>query len=600
MLSFPKLNTESHLGNIKIDNLQSTQVTNKVTRLAEEHRENEKVNRKKNILVLILQFLKDAAFINAFDSLQKDSGLQLNNYILNENIDLNYIMINFERHYCHLYDKYPRYYSSNKANQMRNQNSSNMLSNSANKSTLTVKNKLKSHLSNSDVLNSAVNADNANTAKRDSTEPLKRSSFSNKTNENKQYDNPGISLIVKPHIPTNESNDNSLCSKEDQHVFKSRLLTKPFPCYDNSDLNELANLIRRDILDYSPGIRFDDVLLDGKNQSAKQAIKESIIYPKLYPELFNSQPCASLKVRNGKIIECCTKSNSSISQQMCAMQQPWKGILLYGPPGTGKSMLAKAVATETNMTFFNISSSSIISKWRGDSEKLIRILFDLAHYYAPSVIFFDEIDSIMSTRGNSSEHEGSRRVKTELLKQIDGLNQRLSTNTVTFNDSVFIIAATNTPWDIESAVFRRLEKRILIDLPSHNTRALLINNFFKRSNSKNGDSVDNLNYHECATLTKGYSCSDILSTCKEARMIHIRDTISKIELLSNSNKEQIIKHNYVTLNDFKHAILVGNPSLTDSYAINKYYKWHEQYGSISYYKKQAMMDIAISNNEDEA
>jgi katanin p60 ATPase-containing subunit A1 len=215
-----------------------------------------------------------------------------------------------------------------------------------------------------------------------------------------------ISGGAKPQIEV-ESN---------QEFYENRLL-KPLPDYP-PEMRELAVMIHRDICAANPNVCFADIA--GLSE-AKRLLKEAVLMPMKYPHLFTG------------------------------ILEPWKGVLLFGPPGTGKTMLAKAVASECRTTFFNISASSIVSKWRGDSEKLVRVLFDLAKHYAPSTIFIDEIDSIMSQR-DSGEHEGSRRMKTELLIQMDGLLRT--------TERIFLLAASNIPWDLDAALLRRLDKRV--------------------------------------------------------------------------------------------------------------------------------------------
>lgn len=192
----------------------------------------------------------------------------------------------------------------------------------------------------------------------------------------------------------------------------------------------MALSIQNEIINVNPGVNFGNIVGLGE---AKRLLKEAVLMPLKYPHFFEG------------------------------ILEPWKGILLFGPPGTGKTMLAKAVATECRTTFFNISASAIVSKWRGDSEKLVRVLFELARYHQPSTIFIDEVDSILSSRTGSGEHEASRRMKTELLIQLDGLIKSK-------NERVFLLAASNLPWDLDMALLRRLEKRILVPLPSHEAR----------------------------------------------------------------------------------------------------------------------------------
>ena len=134
------------------------------------------------------------------------------------------------------------------------------------------------------------------------------------------------------------------------------------------------------------------------------------------------------------------------------LRRPQRGLLLFGPPGTGKTMIAKAVASECKSTFFNISAASLTSKWVGESEKTVRSLFKLAYKKQPSIIFIDEIDSILS-KGSDNDNEAAKRLKTEFLIQFDGLGSNADAR-------LLVITATNRPMDLDDALLRRLPKRV--------------------------------------------------------------------------------------------------------------------------------------------
>ena len=249
-------------------------------------------------------------------------------------------------------------------------------------------------------------------------------------------------------------------------------ILKPPPAFaGDSELQALANVIQREI--YAPtaveGDGWGDVV---GLESAKSLLREAAVMPARYPQLFRG------------------------------LTASWGGVLLFGPPGTGKTLLARAVATQTKTTFFNISASSIVSKYRGDSEKLVRVLFDRARWHAPSTVFFDEIDSIMAQRGgqggSGNEHEGSRRMKTEVLIQMDGLSNKNS------SDMVLVLAASNLPWELDVALLRRLEKRVLVPLPDQDARRQMVSSFLA---GRIGEDCQLDDY--ARQQTEGYSGSDL-------------------------------------------------------------------------------------------
>lgn len=260
---------------------------------------------------------------------------------------------------------------------------------------------------------------------------------------------------------------------------------------------------------------------------------------------------------------------------------------MVGPPGTGKTMLAKAVATECGTTFFNVSSSTLTSKYRGESEKMVRLLFEMARFYAPSTIFIDEIDSLCSRRGSESEHEASRRVKSELLVQMDGVDSEEATKVV------MVLAATNFPWvchlyhfysrtinnwfflaqDIDEALRRRLEKRIYIPLPNDEGREALL-----KINLREVKLDSNVDLKSISRKLQGYSGADITNVCRDASMMSMRRKIAglKPEQIRQLATEEVDLP--VSTHDFTEAISKCNKSVS-KHDLEKYEKWMREFGS---------------------
>ncbi|XP_043700927.1 katanin p60 ATPase-containing subunit A1 [Telopea speciosissima] len=303
---------------------------------------------------------------------------------------------------------------------------------------------------------------------------------------------------------------------------------------------DLAAMLERDVLETSPGVRWDDVA--GLNE-AKRLLEEAVVLPLWMPEYFQG------------------------------IRRPWKGVLMFGPPGTGKTLLAKAVATECGTTFFNVSSATLASKWRGESERMVRCLFDLARAYAPSTIFIDEIDSLCNSRGASGEHESSRRVKSELLVQVDGVSNS-STGEDGNRKIVMVLAATNFPWDIDEALRRRLEKRIYIPLPNFESRKELI-----KINLKTVEVAPDVNIDEVARRTEGYSGDDLTNVCRDASLNGMRRKIAgkTRDEIKNMAKDDISK-DPIAMCDFEEAITKVQRSVSPA-DIERHEKWFSEFGS---------------------
>jgi len=245
---------------------------------------------------------------------------------------------------------------------------------------------------------------------------------------------------------------------------------------DDPEKKKMQGKLEGAIVEEKPNIKWSDVAgLD----AAKESLKEAVILPIKFPHLFTGK------------------------------RKPWRGILLFGPPGTGKSFLAKAVATEADSTFFSVSSADLVSKWLGESEKLVKNLFEMAREKSPAIIFIDEVDSLCSSRSDN-ESESARRIKTEFLIQMQGVGND--------NDGILVLGATNIPWVLDAAIRRRFEKRIYIPLPEAPARATM----FKLSMGSTPTKITDAEYNVLAQKTDGYSGADINLVVRDALMQPVR------------------------------------------------------------------------------
>eukprot|EP00940_MAST-03C_sp_MAST-3C-sp2_P001530 g1530.t1 len=311
----------------------------------------------------------------------------------------------------------------------------------------------------------------------------------------------------------------------------------------------LAEMIEREIVDFDAKVQWDDI---AELKEAKRLLEEAVVLPMYMPDYFKG------------------------------IRRPWRGVLLFGPPGTGKTLLAKAVATECRTTFFNVKASTLTSKWRGESEKLVRLLFDMARFHAPSTIFFDEIDAVASARGASNEHEASRRVKSELLVQMDGVSAKAGDES---SKTVIVLAATNLPWSLDEALRRRLEKRIHIPLPNSIARKRLFEICMRSV-----DLADDVDLEDLSKRTSGYSGADLANVCRDASMMAMRRALSlardrgaqggkdMIKLLREQNSLKEKLHAPVSHADFLETLENVKSSVGDR-DLSRFAKWMEEFGS---------------------
>ncbi|PKA48946.1 Katanin p60 ATPase-containing subunit A1 [Apostasia shenzhenica] len=371
-------------------------------------------------------------------------------------------------------------------------------------------------------------------------------------------------ICVKDQVLSNESVDKVVGFAFSYHlkVNKGETCPKDAKLVISADQDVVTEneFEKRLLVDVIPpneiGVTFHDI---GALDNVKDTLKELVMLPLQRPELF----CKG------------------------QLTKPCKGILLFGPPGTGKTMLAKAVATEAGANFINISMSSITSKWFGEGEKYVKSVFSLASKIAPSVVFVDEVDSMLGRRENPGEHEAMRKMKNEFMINWDGLRTK-------DKERVLVLAATNRPFDLDEAVIRRLPRRLLVNLPDASNREKILKVILSKE-----ELAPDVDLEAIANMTDGYSGSDLkVNLCVTAAHCPIREILDKEKkernqalaegkplppLLSGDDIRPLI------MDDLKYAHdqVCASVSL-ESTNMNELLQWNDLYGEGGSRKKRAL------------
>lgn len=444
--------------------------------------QDERRQRKRNLIYLIHQYLGDYSLTKTQKALQEE--YKCDEFQVCDNIDLDAIYLE----YCSLFQ-----IKFGKKPKVLKRSDNGVIGNGRN------------HLHGARI----KNRDGVIVKKEENASPIK--------------DMEGVLTISSSSMP-GRSLESSLNNERNEELKAPVINYSAFP----EEWKEIVDNISRMIVQE----KFDTTWSNVQGSHlAKNVLRESVILPLQRPDLFKTI-------------------------------RPWRSVLLHGPPGNGKTLMAKALAEEGHgrVTFFNVQSSSITSKWRGESEKYIRVLFEVAKQCSPSIIFIDEIEGLTTSRDSATDYEASRRVKNELLTLMDGLESNVYSG-------VFLLCNTNLPWLIDEAFLRRFEQKIIIPLPNLDDHIAMIKQYIPATRTWPEEKVG-----ELAMLVDGFTGDDVRLVAKQMEMIQIRKALHR-----SDGGFMISPGETVTFSELKETIMMFRSNARA--LLQKHVEWNRKYGS---------------------